>query len=166
MATKLMACKMLRKCHKEEVPAGVVAAATQCTNGTMLSWAPYLLNLFLDDCKDAQDLGTYFHYSWLLILIALVGWREPPYSYFCDRIGHCHTTRYTSMGSTSDPKRRSGNASTFAWYFNDIQESITNTWRITPEVVAQYQGIANFRATHHTMWIQAHRDPTKEWLQL
>jgi hypothetical protein len=26
--TKLMACKMLRKCHKEEVPTGVVAAVT------------------------------------------------------------------------------------------------------------------------------------------
>jgi hypothetical protein len=58
MATKLMACNLLIKCRKEEVPAGVVIAAAQCTNGTMLNWAPYLLNLFLDDCKDAQDLGT------------------------------------------------------------------------------------------------------------
>jgi hypothetical protein len=58
METKLMACKLLHKCHKEEVPAGVVTVTTQCTNDTMLSWAPYLLNLFLDDCKDAQDLGT------------------------------------------------------------------------------------------------------------
>jgi hypothetical protein len=39
-------------------PCGVIAAAAQCANGTLLSWAPYLLNLFLDDCKDAQDLGT------------------------------------------------------------------------------------------------------------
>jgi hypothetical protein len=37
MDTKLMAYKLLRKCHKEEVPAGVVATATQCANGTMLS---------------------------------------------------------------------------------------------------------------------------------
>jgi hypothetical protein len=70
------------------------------------------------------------------------------------------------MGSTSDPKRRSGNANTFARYLSDIQDNIANTWRITPEVVAQYQGIANFRATRHNMWIQAHRDPEKEWLQL
>jgi hypothetical protein len=58
MATKIMACKFLRKCRKEEVSVGVVAAAAQCVEGTTLSWAPYLLNLFLDDCKDAQDLGT------------------------------------------------------------------------------------------------------------
>jgi hypothetical protein len=80
MATKLMPCKLLRKCCKEEVPAWVVAATTQCANGTMLSWAPYLLNLFLDDCKDAQDLGIEFHYSWLFILIALVKWRDRSYS--------------------------------------------------------------------------------------
>jgi hypothetical protein len=53
MATKILACKLLRKCRKEEVPAGVVAVAAQCVEGTIVSWAPYLLNFFLDDCKDA-----------------------------------------------------------------------------------------------------------------
>jgi hypothetical protein len=33
-------------------------------------------------------------------------------------------------------------------------------------VVAQYQGIVNFRFTHHTMWIQESRDLAKEWMQL
>jgi hypothetical protein len=54
MATKLIACKFLRKCLKEEVPAWVVATTSQCANNTMLSWAWYLLNMFLDDCKDAK----------------------------------------------------------------------------------------------------------------
>jgi hypothetical protein len=58
MDTKIMACKLLKKCRKEEFSAEVVIATTQCAEGTTLSWAPYLLNLFLDDCKDAQDLGT------------------------------------------------------------------------------------------------------------
>jgi hypothetical protein len=43
---KLMACKLLRKCHKEEAPAGVIAATTQCAKGSLLSWDPYLLNFF------------------------------------------------------------------------------------------------------------------------
>jgi hypothetical protein len=46
----------------------------------MFSWAPYLLNQFLIDCHDAQDNGTEFHYSWLIILIALAGWQEPKFS--------------------------------------------------------------------------------------
>jgi hypothetical protein len=58
MATKFMACKLLRKFRKEEVPVGVVATVAECVEGTVLSWALYLLNLFLEDCKDVQDLGT------------------------------------------------------------------------------------------------------------
>jgi hypothetical protein len=37
LATKLMACKLLRKCRKEEFPVGVIAAASQCMEGTMLN---------------------------------------------------------------------------------------------------------------------------------
>jgi hypothetical protein len=51
MGAKILACKILRKCHKEEVLDGVVAVAVQCVEGTTVSWAPYLFNLFLDDCK-------------------------------------------------------------------------------------------------------------------
>jgi hypothetical protein len=43
----------------------------------------------------------------------------------------------------------------FAGYYNDMQESIANTWWITPEVVAQYRGIAKFKVTKNTVWIQA-----------
>jgi outer membrane autotransporter protein len=74
--------------------------------------------------------------------------------------------RYLSLGSTSDPKNKSANAGMFAGYYNDLQESIANTWWVTPEVVVQYQGIANFKATRHAVWIQARKDPEKEWLQL
>jgi hypothetical protein len=87
-------------------PTGVVAATKQCANNTMLSWAPYLLNIFIYDSKDTQELGTKLHYSWLIILIALVGWKEPTYSYFCDKVGQCSATRYTSLGRTYDSKRR------------------------------------------------------------
>ena len=85
MGAKILAYKILRKFHREEVPVGVVAIAAQCTEGTIVSWAPYLLNLFLDDCKDAQDLGIKFHYSWLIMLIAFMGCREPRYVTFGTR---------------------------------------------------------------------------------
>jgi hypothetical protein len=92
LATKLMACKFLRKCRKEEVPARVVTSKTQCIEGTMLSWAPYLLNLFLKEYKDTKDLRTKFHYSWLLIMIIVIEQREPKYTYFFDKTTRCHAT--------------------------------------------------------------------------
>jgi hypothetical protein len=43
-STNLMACKILRKCIKEEAMAGVTAAVAQCVKGIVLSWVPCLLN--------------------------------------------------------------------------------------------------------------------------
>jgi hypothetical protein len=42
-----------------------------------MNWATFLVNQFLIDCIEAQEKGMEFHYAWLLILIALVGWKEP-----------------------------------------------------------------------------------------
>jgi len=53
LGTKILACKLLRKCRREEFLVGVVAIVAQCPEGTTMIWAPYLLNLFLDDCNDA-----------------------------------------------------------------------------------------------------------------
>jgi hypothetical protein len=132
-STRLLGCKLMHKCRKEEVPAGVVAAAAQCTKGSSMSWAPYLLNSFLEDCKDTQDWGSEFHYSWLLILIALVGWKEPTYNMFLQRIGKCGTTRYTSLRSTTDPKKKKINNDVFTLYLSEIQNHLADTWRISPE---------------------------------
>jgi hypothetical protein len=85
LGANILACKFIRKCCKEEVPAGVIAFAAQCTKGTSMSWAPYLLKLFQEDWKDVQDLGTEFHYLWLITLISFMGWREPGYVIFCTR---------------------------------------------------------------------------------
>jgi hypothetical protein len=59
----------------------------QCAKGSSMSWAPYLLNSFLEDCKDTQDWGFEFHYLWLLIIIGLIGWKEPTYNKYLERPG-------------------------------------------------------------------------------
>jgi hypothetical protein len=99
-------------------------------------------------------------------LIALIGWKDPPYSHFCDWIGHYLGSQYTLLGRKSDPKHRSANTSTFSRYFSEIQDSIANSWRITPNVVSQFKYISNFKEIRHNMWIQVCKDPGKEWLKL
>jgi hypothetical protein len=69
LGTKILVCKLLRKFRKDEVSVRVIVVVAQCAKGTSMSWAPYLSNLFQVDCKDAQDIGTKFHYSWLITLI-------------------------------------------------------------------------------------------------
>jgi hypothetical protein len=58
------------------------------------------------------------------------------------------------------------NTTIFQGYLRSLQETITKLCRIMPHAVACYQDIANFKATQHAMWIQAHKDPNKQWLQL
>jgi hypothetical protein len=41
-------------------------------------WAMYLLNEFIDDCLEAQDLDKEFHYWPMLLLIVMILWRPPP----------------------------------------------------------------------------------------
>jgi hypothetical protein len=124
------------------------------------------LNLFLDDYKDARDLGTEFHYSWLIMLIPFMGWREPRYINICTRPKPNQGARYVLLKATSDAKKKRMNGSIFEGYLRNLQESISNMWRITPQAVAWYRDIANFKATHHTMWTQAWKDPNKQCLQM
>jgi hypothetical protein len=137
-----------------------------CVKGTVLNWSLYLLNLFLDDCQDAQDLGTKLHYLWLLIIIALVGWRHPKYTVFFQRIENCCTTQYETLWHTSITKERKTNSSIFVTYFEEIHEKVVETWRIPPEVVEEHKDIPNFQVSRHNVWIQAKRDPKKNWLQM
>ena len=163
-STWLQGCKLMCKCRKEEVPTRVEVATTRCTKGSSMSWALYLLNSFLEDWKDAQDWGSKFHYSWLLILIALMGWQEPTYSLFLPRIGKCGTTRYTSLHSMAYLKKKKLNSDMFALYLIEIQNRLAYTWRIPTEIVQKFAQIANFQASRHSMWLQAKRDPYKEWI--
>jgi len=48
----------------------------------------------------------------------------------------------------------------------EIKQHITNVWCIPMGVVQESEGIARFKASMHHMWIQAARDPKKEWLEM
>jgi hypothetical protein len=131
--------------------------------GTLLSWSQYLLKLVLDDYKDAQDDGTEFHYEWLIILIDLMGWVEPKYSFFYPRPGKCRATTYTILWHTLDEKHKKVKSIIFNIYYDKMQEKIDNTWRIPPKVVEEDQIITYLKTSRHNMWIQDKSDPKKEW---
>jgi hypothetical protein len=55
----------------------MVDLAGKCVEGMQMNWVNYLINEIEKDCREAQDLGYEFHYSWLIILIAFVAWHMP-----------------------------------------------------------------------------------------
>jgi hypothetical protein len=165
-STKLLNCNLMCKCRKEEVSVSVVIITAQCEKGSLMSWAPYLLNSFLEDCKDTQDYVSKFHYSWLLILIGLIGWKEPVYSKYMERPRKCGAGRYVSLCNSTDPKRKKTNTDIFVRYFAEMQYLIADTWHITRETVQEFGQVLKFMGTHHSLWMQEKGDKAKELLQL
>lgn len=80
--TQLLAGKLLRHQRPNQVSTSYIRAAENCAMGVTMSWAYFLVEEFQMDCLDAQEKRSPFHYSWLLILIALMGWGEPTHSAF------------------------------------------------------------------------------------
>jgi hypothetical protein len=52
--------------------------------GIQMNWASYLVNQLEQDCREAQDQGYEFHFSWLLILITFIAWEMPEGATFLD----------------------------------------------------------------------------------
>ena len=124
-----------------------------------MNQATFLVNQFLTNCIEAQEKGTEFHYAWLLILIALVGWKEPFY-YQCMRttnIGNM-VPWYANLWHTPNKRRKTYNNVTFYVYFDTIMYIIEHTPRITTKMVETYQDIARFKEGMHHMYIQSKRD--------
>jgi hypothetical protein len=40
-----------------------------------MNWASYLINKLDKDCREVDDQGYEFHFSWLLVLITFVTWK-------------------------------------------------------------------------------------------
>jgi hypothetical protein len=138
----------------------------QCAKGVVFIWVPYLLNKFLIDYRDAQDNGTEFHYSRLLILIDLVGLKEAKFSSFLDRKGKCCVVQYETLCQKKEPKNQHVNNAVFSMFLEDMQRKTTNAWRIPIEVVQENERIVKFKASRHHLWIQTRRDPKKKWMEM
>jgi hypothetical protein len=83
-----------------------------------------------------------------------------------ERPRKCGAARYISLHSNADPKRNKENTYIFLRYFVEMKDLIVDTWHITPETVQDFGQVSNFRAMHHSLWMQAKGDKAKEWLQI
>ena len=59
----LLAGRMLTKVHPKEVTGSVINLAIQVAEGEQFNWSLFLLNMFQQDCLQAQDEATHpFHF--------------------------------------------------------------------------------------------------------
>jgi hypothetical protein len=84
LACQLITGKLVRKNRPTQVTGFVVNLAGKCTEGLQMNWAKYLMNQLELDCREVQDQGYEFHFSWLLILITFIAWEMPEGATFPD----------------------------------------------------------------------------------
>ena len=77
----------------------------------------------------AQDEASHpFHFSWLIILCAFVGWKEPPYTQFRQLAsGEPRGTCYTNLWETSNPEKKNLNAIVFYEYYTMLRKVVLET---------------------------------------
>ena len=144
----------MRKCRPNEVHAPIVSIAANCAKGYSYKWAEYIAREFLEDVCDAQEKGRPFHYSWLLVLIVLVGWREPTEEQFVDVPPEIPATaRYASLWVSQDKALQQMMNYVFTFYAMNISYEILKMSWLSNELFSQYAGVANFKAAMHNVFI-------------
>jgi hypothetical protein len=70
-----------------------------------MAWERYLLNEFVWDFLEAQDLGKEFHYSYILLLLTMILWK-PPQDHKYDIVGmKCFTSpKFLELQHNTDEK--------------------------------------------------------------
>jgi hypothetical protein len=74
LAYQLIVGKLVRKNRPTQVTGFVVDLVGKCAEGLQMNWVKYLVNYLELDCREAQDQGYEFHFSWILILITFIAW--------------------------------------------------------------------------------------------
>ena len=157
----------MKKCRPTEVPALVIRIAINCTEGYSYNWVAYVVKEFLEDARNEEEKGRAFHYSWLIVLIALVGWKEPTETQFAVVPAHMPgAARYASLWVSQDKTHQQMTKYVFSFYMMSISYEIINTPWLSHELFSQYDGAVNFRADMHHIFIQDCADKKHQWFKL
>jgi hypothetical protein len=132
LACQLIIGKLVRKNQPTQVYGFVVDLTGKCAEGLQMNWAKYLVNQLEIDCREAQDQGNEFHFSWLLILIAFFAWELPEGATFPDLdpfeplAAKCSTLWYSN-----DMRKQWKSNVVFHTYYNQLKVAIRSEPRIT-----------------------------------
>ena len=74
--------------------------------------------------------------------------------------------RYASLWVSQDKASQQMTNYVFAFYTMRISYEILKTLWLSNELFSQYDGVVNFRADMHHIFIQAHADKKHQWFKL
>jgi hypothetical protein len=166
LAFQLITGKLVRKNRPTQVTGFVVDLAGKCIEGVQMNWASYLVNELEKDCREAQDQGYEFHFSWLLILIAFFTWDMPEGATFPEvEPVEPLAARFTTLWYSSDMAKQWQSNVFFHTYYLQLTRAIEYFNRMTSNTLHRFRPLAKFHAYRHFIYITVRGDESKEELQ-
>jgi hypothetical protein len=139
LACQLIAGKMVRKNRPTQVTGFVVDLAGKCVEGLQMNWVKYLVNQLELDCREAQDQGYEFHFSWLLILITFVAWEMSEGATFPDiEPFEPLATKFATLWYSSDMNKQWQSNIVFHTYYLQLKRAIEAEPRMTPNTLQRF----------------------------
>ena len=113
----------------------------------------------------AQDEASHpFHFSWLLMLCAFVGWKELPHTQFPQLAsGAPRGVRYANLWERNNQANKKVNMIVFYEYYKLLNKTIQETPQISTEIVDIYDNRLNFMADSHRIYLRPKRSRRDDW---
>jgi hypothetical protein len=166
LACQLIMGKLVRKNRPTQVTGFVVDLAGKCAEGLQMNWVQYLVNQLELDCREAQDQGYEFHFSWLLILIAFIAWELPEGATFLDiEPFEPLAMKFCTLWYSSDMNKQWQSNVVFHAYYNQLKIAIQSTPCITPNTLYRFRPLMKFSVDRHFTYITVCTDEHKQQLQ-
>jgi hypothetical protein len=166
LACQLIVGKLVRKNLPTQVTGFVVDLAGKCVEGMQMNWVSYLVNELEKDCREVQDQGYEFHFSWLLILIAFVTWEMPEGVTFPEvEPSEPLAARFTTLWYSSDMVKQWQSNAVFHTYYLQLKWAIESFPRMMPNTLHRFRPLVKFHADRHFIYITVRGDENKEELQ-
>jgi hypothetical protein len=110
-----------------------------------MNWVSYLVNQLEQDCREAQDQGYEFHFSWLLILIAFIAWEMPEGVTFPEiESSEPLAAKFTTLWYSSDMEKQWKSNAVFHTYYLQLKRAIESFPRMMSNTLHRFRPLAKF----------------------
>jgi hypothetical protein len=163
LACQLITGKLVRNNRPTQVTGFLVDLIENCTEGLQINWAQYLVNQQEIDCREAQDQGYEFHFSWLLILIAFITWELSEGATFLEiEPFKPLATKLCTLWYSSDMNKQRQSNVVFHAYYNQLKNTIQSTPCLTPNTLHRFIPLIKFSTDCHFTYITAYAHEHKQ----
>ena len=107
--------------------------------GVQINWSQFFLNELLQDASLAQEEGTAFHYSWLLILISFTVWSEPTDYQPIDLPITRRGARYQNLWFSPDKSQKTNSNSYFYVHIESLKTLVKHQVRLSATTISKFR---------------------------